>query len=226
MADRFRLGWFGNLTAPEWRDGWSEDARTWTDGRFYVDMVRAMERAGFDFMMLEDSLMVPDIYAGTAELELKHAMYAPKLDPVPVVSMLAYATEHIGIAVDTDKGLLVPLIRDAGDLSLAGIAKKIGDLAARTRASKVSPDELSGGSAGTSSPPARTGRPRTLAWTSFRSTTRGMRLPRSSSMSSMPCGNPGSRTPSWPTPSPGTTPTTPRSRRSTIAASTSPSAVR
>ena len=56
------------------------------------------------------------------------------------------AAEHLGIAVDTDKGLLVPVIRDAGDLSLAGIAKKIGDLAARTRASKVSPDELSGGS--------------------------------------------------------------------------------
>jgi FMN-dependent oxidoreductase (nitrilotriacetate monooxygenase family) len=97
-ARPFRLGWFGNLTAPEWRDGWStDDATTWTDGRFYVEMVRAMERAGFDFMMLEDSLMVPDIYAGTAELELKHAIYAPKLDPVPVVSMLAYATEHIGI---------------------------------------------------------------------------------------------------------------------------------
>lgn len=53
--------------------------------------------------------------------------------------------EHIGIAVDTEKGLLVPVIKDAGDLNLAGLAKKIGDLAARTRASKVTPDELSGG---------------------------------------------------------------------------------
>ncbi|GAA4556841.1 NtaA/DmoA family FMN-dependent monooxygenase [Pseudonocardia xishanensis] len=98
MATPFRLGWFGNLTAPEWRDGWStDDATGWTDGRFHVEMVQAMERAGFDFMMLEDSLMVSDIYAGTAELELKHAVYAPKLDPVPVISMLAYATEHIGI---------------------------------------------------------------------------------------------------------------------------------
>ncbi|SDH07301.1 NtaA/DmoA family FMN-dependent monooxygenase [Pseudonocardia oroxyli] len=96
-ASPFRLGWFGNLTTPEWRTGWSNDALSWTDARYYVDMVRDMERAGFDFMMLEDSLMVSDIYAGTAELELKHAMYAPKLDPVPVISMLAYATEHIGI---------------------------------------------------------------------------------------------------------------------------------
>ncbi len=65
--------------------------------------------------------------------------------------------EHIGIAVDTEKGLLVPVIKDAGDLNLTGLAKKIGDLAARTRNSKVGPDELSGstftitnyGSAGT-----------------------------------------------------------------------------
>jgi pyruvate dehydrogenase E2 component (dihydrolipoamide acetyltransferase) len=54
-------------------------------------------------------------------------------------------TEHLGIAVDTDRGLLVPVIHDAGDLNLAGIARKIADLAERTRANKVSPDELGGG---------------------------------------------------------------------------------
>ena len=53
--------------------------------------------------------------------------------------------EHIGIAVDTDKGLLVPVIKDAGDLNIAGLAKKIVDLAARTRENKVTPDELGGG---------------------------------------------------------------------------------
>ena len=53
--------------------------------------------------------------------------------------------EHLGIAVDTPRGLLVPVIADAGDLSVAGLAKKIADLAARTREAKVSPDELSGG---------------------------------------------------------------------------------
>ena len=56
-----------------------------------------------------------------------------------------HAVEHLGVAVDTDRGLLVPVIRDAGDLSLAGLAKKIGDVAARSRNSKISPDELSGG---------------------------------------------------------------------------------
>ena len=53
--------------------------------------------------------------------------------------------EHLGMAVDTDRGLLVPVIRDAGELNIAGLARRIGDLAERTRTNKVTPDELSGG---------------------------------------------------------------------------------
>jgi 2-oxoglutarate dehydrogenase E2 component (dihydrolipoamide succinyltransferase) len=53
--------------------------------------------------------------------------------------------EHLGIAVETDRGLLVPVIRFAGDLNIAGLARKIADLAERTRTNKVSPDDLSGG---------------------------------------------------------------------------------
>ncbi|MDN5726956.1 MAG: 2-oxo acid dehydrogenase subunit E2, partial [Propionibacteriales bacterium] len=59
---------------------------------------------------------------------------------------ITYAdAEHVGIAVDTEKGLIVPVIKDAGDLNLAGLAKKIGDLAERTRTNKLSPDDLAGG---------------------------------------------------------------------------------
>ncbi len=54
-------------------------------------------------------------------------------------------TENLGIAVDTERGLLVPVIHDAGDLSLGGIARKIADLAERTRTNKITPDELGGG---------------------------------------------------------------------------------
>ena len=54
-------------------------------------------------------------------------------------------SENLGIAVDTDRGLLVPVVRDAGDLNIAGIARRIADLAERTRTNKVGPDELSGG---------------------------------------------------------------------------------
>ncbi len=54
-------------------------------------------------------------------------------------------SENIGIAVDTPRGLLVPVIKNAGDLNLTGLAKQIGDLGARTREGKVGPDELAGG---------------------------------------------------------------------------------
>jgi 2-oxoglutarate dehydrogenase E2 component (dihydrolipoamide succinyltransferase) len=53
--------------------------------------------------------------------------------------------EHLGIAVDTERGLMVPVIKNAGDLNIGGLARKIADLAARTRAGHVSPDDLSGG---------------------------------------------------------------------------------
>jgi len=59
--------------------------------------------------------------------------------------IIYHGTEHLGIAVDTERGLLVPVIHSAGDLNMGGIARKISDLAARTRENKVTPDELGGG---------------------------------------------------------------------------------
>jgi 2-oxoglutarate dehydrogenase E2 component (dihydrolipoamide succinyltransferase) len=56
-----------------------------------------------------------------------------------------HGAEHLGIAVDTERGLLVPVIANAGDLNMGGVARKIADLAARTRDNKVTPDELGGG---------------------------------------------------------------------------------
>jgi 2-oxoglutarate dehydrogenase E2 component (dihydrolipoamide succinyltransferase) len=53
--------------------------------------------------------------------------------------------EHMGVAVDTDRGLIVPVLRNAGDLNLAGLARGIADLAERTRTNKILPDELAGG---------------------------------------------------------------------------------
>lgn len=56
-----------------------------------------------------------------------------------------HAAEHLGIAVDAEKGLMVPVVHNAGDLNIAGLAKKIADLAERTRTNKVLPDEMAGG---------------------------------------------------------------------------------
>ncbi|KOU09961.1 dihydrolipoamide acetyltransferase, partial [Streptomyces sp. NRRL F-4711] len=55
-----------------------------------------------------------------------------------------FDTENIGIAVDSEKGLMTPVIKNAGDLNLAGIAKATADLAGKVRASRISPDELAG----------------------------------------------------------------------------------
>ncbi|MEU4875794.1 2-oxoglutarate dehydrogenase, E2 component, dihydrolipoamide succinyltransferase [Streptomyces sp. NPDC021608] len=55
-----------------------------------------------------------------------------------------FDTESIGIAVDSEKGLMTPVIKHAGDLNIAGIAKATADLAGKVRANKITPDELSG----------------------------------------------------------------------------------
>jgi 2-oxoglutarate dehydrogenase E2 component (dihydrolipoamide succinyltransferase) len=56
-----------------------------------------------------------------------------------------FDTENIGIAVDSEKGLMTPVIKHAGDLNIAGIAKATAELAGKVRANKITPDELSGG---------------------------------------------------------------------------------
>jgi pyruvate dehydrogenase E2 component (dihydrolipoyllysine-residue acetyltransferase) len=72
----------------------------------------------------------------------------PKLNAVIDAAnnqVVYHDAEHLGVAVDAERGLMVPVIRNAGDLNLAGLARKIADLAARTRTSQIAPDELAGG---------------------------------------------------------------------------------
>jgi 2-oxoglutarate dehydrogenase E2 component (dihydrolipoamide succinyltransferase) len=72
----------------------------------------------------------------------------PKLNSVIDLEnsqIIYHDAEHLGVAVDTDRGLMVPVIHNAGDLNIGGLARKIGDLAKRTRAGQVGPDELAGG---------------------------------------------------------------------------------
>jgi pyruvate dehydrogenase E2 component (dihydrolipoamide acetyltransferase) len=70
----------------------------------------------------------------------------PKVNAVIDGDQVTYHdTEHVGIAVDTERGLMVPVIHNAGDLNIGGLARKISDLADRTRSGRVGPDELAGG---------------------------------------------------------------------------------
>jgi FMN-dependent oxidoreductase (nitrilotriacetate monooxygenase family) len=111
VAKPFHLAWFGNFTVPNWNDPFGgNDPLLWMNGDFYIDMARSLERAGFDYFMIEDSLMVPDTYRGTAELELKYALYSPKHDPMPLVPLLARATKHLGIVATASTSFYPPFM--------------------------------------------------------------------------------------------------------------------
>jgi 2-oxoglutarate dehydrogenase E2 component (dihydrolipoamide succinyltransferase) len=87
---------------------------------------------------------LPFFALATVEALRVHPMLNASLD-VEAGTVTYHDAEHLGIAVDTERGLVVPVIRDAGDLNLAGLAKRISDLAERTRTNKISPDDLQGG---------------------------------------------------------------------------------
>jgi pyruvate dehydrogenase E2 component (dihydrolipoamide acetyltransferase) len=87
---------------------------------------------------------LPFFALATVEALREHPIVNASID-AEAGTVTYHEAEHLGIAVDTERGLVVPVIRDAGDLNLAGLAKRIADLAERTRTNKISPDELSGG---------------------------------------------------------------------------------
>lgn len=96
MTKPFHLAWFMNFSAGEWNHPFSSGAAPW-DGKMYVDMAQAMERACFDYIMLEDTLMVSEAWRGTAEATLKHALQAPKHDPLPLAAIIASQTRNLGV---------------------------------------------------------------------------------------------------------------------------------
>ncbi len=107
-------------------------------------ITRLRDRAKRDFEAREGvKLSFLPFFAKAAVEALKaHPKVNASIDGDQIVY---HGQENLGVAVDTDRGLLVPVIRDAGDLNIAGLARKIADLAARTRSGKIGPDELSGG---------------------------------------------------------------------------------
>ena len=96
MAKPFHLGWFTNFTQGDWINPVSQGTGNW-DGKFFVEMAQAMERACFDYIMLEDTLMVSEAYGGTAEATLKYALQVPKHDPMPLAAMIGAATSKLGV---------------------------------------------------------------------------------------------------------------------------------
>ena len=97
MASKpLHLGWFMNFTPGEWDHPLSVGGAHW-DGMFYVDMAKALERACFDYIMIEDTLMVSEAFGESAEVTLKHALQVPKHDPSPLAAIIAAATRNLGV---------------------------------------------------------------------------------------------------------------------------------
>ena len=106
-----------------------------------VARLRAKAKAAFEAREGARLTFLPFFAMAAVEALKSHPKVNASIDGDQVIY---HGEENLGIAVDTDRGLLVPVIRDAGALNLAGIARKIQDVAARTRANKVGPDELAG----------------------------------------------------------------------------------
>jgi FMN-dependent oxidoreductase (nitrilotriacetate monooxygenase family) len=94
------LGWFvgRGYSVHAWNQPWSGSIGSdWTSGDLLLDLGRAMDRACFDYLLIEDGSFVPDAYRGSAEWYLRNAATVPKLDPIPLVPLLGQATTRLGI---------------------------------------------------------------------------------------------------------------------------------
>ncbi|HRC42340.1 MAG TPA: 2-oxo acid dehydrogenase subunit E2, partial [Tetrasphaera sp.] len=112
-----------------------------------VDMTkvaRLRDRAKGDFVAREGTKLsfLPFIALATCEALKAHPVVNASIDGDDIDY---HGSENLAIAVDTPKGLIVPVLKNAGDLNIAGLARGIADIAARTRDNKITPDELSGG---------------------------------------------------------------------------------
>jgi hypothetical protein len=80
---KFHLGWFTSFVVDEWNEPLASTGGNPFAGDFYIEFCKALERACFDYFMIEDTLMVPETYGGNAEVALKSAVQVPKHDPAP-----------------------------------------------------------------------------------------------------------------------------------------------
>jgi FMN-dependent oxidoreductase (nitrilotriacetate monooxygenase family) len=94
---KFHLGWFANFAVDEWEEPLASAGGTPWTGEFYVDFAKALERACFDFMLLEDTLMVSSIYGGSMQRYLEGAIHVPKHDPAPLAAVIGSQTSRLGI---------------------------------------------------------------------------------------------------------------------------------
>jgi FMN-dependent oxidoreductase (nitrilotriacetate monooxygenase family) len=96
----FHLAWFlsRGFSPKAWRLPWAGDtAANWLKPDLFVDLARSMERACFDYLIIEDSSHVPYKYRNSHDVYLKYAAATPKMDPAVLVPYMTMATKHLGI---------------------------------------------------------------------------------------------------------------------------------
>ena len=107
-----------------------------------VARLRAKVKSDFEAREGTKLSFLPFLALAATEALKAHPMVNASVEGEEIVY---HGTENLAIAVDTEKGLLVPVVKNAGDLNIAGLARAIADLADRTRNNKIAPDDLAGG---------------------------------------------------------------------------------
>jgi FMN-dependent oxidoreductase (nitrilotriacetate monooxygenase family) len=109
----FHLGWFvgKGYSVHAWNQPWSGSIGTdWAEPDLYLDLARALERACFDYMLIEDGSFVADAYQGSPEWYLRNAYAVPKSDPLPLVPLLGYVTKRLGIVATVTTSFYPPFL--------------------------------------------------------------------------------------------------------------------
>jgi FMN-dependent oxidoreductase (nitrilotriacetate monooxygenase family) len=96
-AKPFHLGWFQTFQANEWKTPYTLSEGVPFTGDFYVELAQALERACFDFLMLEDTVGIPRGLEGTTARALENGDSCPKQDPVPLAAKVGALTRQLGI---------------------------------------------------------------------------------------------------------------------------------
>lgn len=114
-ARRFHLGWFTNAHPHGWSgrgpvpwSGGNWRPEHWQRGSGLVELAQAIERAGFDYLLLEDHVVVADTYRDTTEFDLGSAARGARLDPLPVIVHLAAHTSRLGLIATVTTGFSHP----------------------------------------------------------------------------------------------------------------------
>jgi pyruvate dehydrogenase E2 component (dihydrolipoamide acetyltransferase) len=107
-----------------------------------VARLRARVKGDFEAREGTKLSFLPFIALAATEALKAHPMVNASVEGDEIVY---HGSENLSIAVDTERGLLVPVVKNAGGLNIAGLARAIADVAARTRSNKITPDDLAGG---------------------------------------------------------------------------------